>query len=98
YILVNVQPGVTGDYRVIVSNPVNSQTSSIAAVSIIAPLRLYATNVAAIRIGDGVQTLTAHGNSMFLDQFTPGGSYLCTLNIPDSGPSGLVAIGPNVVP
>jgi len=98
YVLANVQPGVTGDYRVIVSNPVNSQTSSIASVSIIAPLRLYATNLAAIRIGDGAQTLTTHGNSMFLDQFAPGGSYLSTVNIPDSGPSGLVAIGPNVVP
>ena len=97
YILENVQPGVTGNYQVLVSNPVNSQTSSVAVVSIIAPMRLEEANVVAIRIGDGAQTLSGHGNSMFLDQFAPDGSYVSTVTIPDTGPSSLVAIGPNVV-
>ena len=94
YVLTNVQPGVTGNYRVIVSNSINSETSSVAVVSIVAPLRLYPTNVVAIRIGDGAQTLTAHGNSIFLDQLAPDGTYLSTLSIPDSGSTSMVAIGP----
>jgi hypothetical protein len=97
YVLTNVQAGVTGNYRVVVTNSVNSEISSVAAVSVLTPLRLYSTNVVAIRIGDGAQTLTAHGNSMFLDQFAPGGAYVSTLNVPDSGPAAMVAIGPNVV-
>lgn len=96
-ILPEVQPGVTGNYQVIVSNAVNAVTSSVAAVAIAAPLRLYETNLVVIRVGDGAQTLSAQGNSMFLDQFTPEGIYVNTVNIPDSGPASLVAIGPNVV-
>jgi hypothetical protein len=61
-------------------------------------LRLYDTNVVVIRVGNGAQALTANGNSMFLDQFTPNGSYVSTLNIPDNGPSALITMGPNSVP
>src|SRR5262249_29821877 len=52
-ILTNVQPPVTGSYRVIVSNSVNAQTSAPVAVSIVSSLHLYATNIVAIRVGDG---------------------------------------------
>ena len=96
YILTNVQPPVTGNYRVIVSNALNSETSSVATVSIIPSVRLASTNFVAIRVGDGAQLLTTHGNSMFLDQFGPDGSYASTLNIPDNGPAGILAIGPTV--
>jgi hypothetical protein len=94
YVLTNVQPAVTGNYRVIVSNSVNSQTSSVVALSIVAPLRLYSTNVVAIRVGDGAQALTTSGNSMAVDQFAPDGTYLSTVGIPDSGPTSMLAIGP----
>src|SRR6185503_12592906 len=60
--------------------------------------RLYETNVLILRIGDGAQTLTLNGNSIFLDQFTPSGTYLNTVNIPDDGLAGMVAIGLNTVP
>ena len=96
YVLTNVQPGVTGSYQVIVSNSINAQTSAPAVVSIVGSLHLYPTNVVAIRVGDGAQGLTTHGNSMFLDQWAPDGSYLTTMSLPDSGPTSLVAIGPTV--
>jgi hypothetical protein len=96
YVLSNVQAPVTGNYRVIVSNSINSETSSVVVVSIVPLLHLYPTNVVAIRLGDGAQALTTHGNSMFLDQFAPDGSYLSTISLPDSGPMSIVAIGPNV--
>ena len=98
YVISNVQASVTGNYRVIVTGPVNSDTSSVASVSIAAePLQLAATNLVAIRIGNGEQALTARGNSIFLDDFAGGSALAGTLSIPDSGPTGMVAIGPNVV-
>ena len=97
YVLSNVQAGVTGNYRVIVSNSINSETSDVAVVAIAASARLYHTNAVAIRMGSGAQELTANGNSMFLDQFAKNGAYVNTLSIPDSGPYGIVGLGPNIV-
>lgn len=96
YVLTNVQPTVSGSYQVIVSNSINAQTSAPAAVSIVASLHLYPTNIVAVRVGDGAQGLTAHGNSMFLDQWAPDGAYLTTMNLPDSGSKSVVAIGPTL--
>jgi hypothetical protein len=96
YVLTNVQPALTGTYQVIVSNSVNAQTSAPVAVSIIASLHLYPTNVVTIRVGDGAQGLTTHGNSMFLDQWAPDGTYLTTMSLPDSGSRSVVAIGPTL--
>ncbi|MEO5802309.1 MAG: immunoglobulin domain-containing protein [Verrucomicrobiota bacterium] len=98
YILTNVQPPVTGNYRVIVSNFLNSVTSSVAVVAIANNLNLHSSNIVVIRVGDGAQTLTANGNSMFLDQFAGNGSYVSTLNIPDAGASAMITLGPNQVP
>ncbi|HVM48324.1 MAG TPA: immunoglobulin domain-containing protein [Candidatus Acidoferrum sp.] len=98
YILTNVQPAVTGNYQVIVSNSLNVQTSSPAAVAIIASLHLYPTNIAVLRVGDGAEALTTHGNSISVDQFAPDGTYLTTMSLPDGGPTSVVAIGPTVVP
>lgn len=96
YVVTNVQPVVTGSYQVIVSNTINAQTSAPAVVSIVASLHLYPTNVVAVRVGDGAQALTTHGNSMFLDQLAPDGAYLTTMSLPDSGAKSVVAIGPTV--
>jgi hypothetical protein len=96
YVLTNVQPQITGSYQVIVSNSVNSQTSAPATVSIVSSLHLYPTNIVAIRVGDGAQTLTTNGNSIFLDQWAPDGTYLTTMSLPDSGPTSVVAIGPTL--
>jgi hypothetical protein len=96
YVLTNVQPAVTGSYQVIVSNAINAQTSSAVTVSIVSSLHIYPTNVVAIRVGDGAQTLTTNGNSMFLDQWAPDGTYLTTMSVPDNGATGIVAIGPTL--
>jgi hypothetical protein len=97
YTLQNVQPGDAANYSVVVSNGANSVTSAPAALNVLAsPPRLYHTNVVVIRIGDGAQPSSVNGNSIYLDQFTPSGSYLNTVSIPDDGPTALVAMGPNV--
>ncbi|HOX56543.1 MAG TPA: hypothetical protein P5205_20370, partial [Candidatus Paceibacterota bacterium] len=97
YVLSNVQAGVTGNYRVIVWNSINTETSTVAVVAIAASTRLYDTNAVAIRMGSGDQQLTDQGNSMFLDQFAKNGAYVNTLSIPDSGPYGIIGIGPYIV-
>ena len=56
-------------------------------------LTLAETNLIVIRVGDGAQTQTLNGNSMYLDQYDLSGSYVNTVTVPDSGPSALVAIG-----
>jgi hypothetical protein len=99
YTIAAAQLSDAAGYSVIVTNSFNSVTSSPAQLNVSAtPFRLYETNVVIIRIGDGAQPLSLNGNSIFLDQFSPSGSYLNTVNIPDNGPSGMVAIGPNTVP
>jgi hypothetical protein len=72
-------------------------TSSVAGLTIVPNLHFYETNLIVIRVGDGAQALTLNGNSIFLDQFAPGGTYLQTMNIPDQGAAGMIAIGWNNV-
>jgi hypothetical protein len=98
YVISNVQPALTGNYLVIVSNFLNSVTSSVAALSIANSLHFYSSNLAVLRVGDGAQSLTANGNSMFLDQFAANGSYVSTLKIPDTGTNATITMGPTVVP
>jgi hypothetical protein len=95
-ILSNVQASVTGSYRVIVSNSINAQTSSPVSVSLVSSLKLYPTNIAVIRVGNGAQALATKGNSMFIDQWAPDGTYLTTMNLPDTGPDSILAIGPTL--
>jgi hypothetical protein len=96
YVLTNVQSPVTGSYQVIITNLLNAATSAPVTVSIVPSLNLYPTNVVVLRVGDGAQTLTTHGNSMFADQWAPDGTYLTTMNFPDSGSDSVVAIGPTL--
>lgn len=96
YALANVQTNDAGIFSVVISNSVNAVTSAPVALTVLTtPLRLYQTNIVVIRVGDGAQTLTLNGNSIALDQFTSSGSYVNTVNIPDSGSSPIIAIGLN---
>ncbi len=93
YSVTNTDVGDSGDYSVIVSNDFSSATSLPAAVNISTNVQLYRTNLIVIRVGDGAQTLNLNGNSISLDQFTPDGTYVNTVVIPDEGPSAMTAIG-----
>jgi hypothetical protein len=50
-------------------------------------------NLAVVRVGDGVQTLANTGNTVFIDQYTPLGLTVNSLQIPDSGASALIMSG-----
>ena len=52
-----------------------------------------AGNLAVLRLGDGTQTLTNSGNSLFLDQYTTNGSLMTSATIPDAGTSALLLSG-----
>ena len=49
-------------------------------------LTLSPTNLVVARVGDGAQTLSgATGNTLYLDQYTPAGSYVNSIQVPDEG-------------
>jgi hypothetical protein len=58
---------------------------------------LNQTNLIIARVGDGTQTLSTSGNSIFLDQFTTSGGYVNTVAVPDNGPSAAVMSGGSFV-
>ena len=52
-----------------------------------------AGNLAVLRAGDGSQTLSSHGNPVFIDQFTPSGTLVDSIAIPDNATNALIISG-----
>src|ERR1039458_4019247 len=50
-------------------------------------------NLAVLRVGDASQALTGSGNTVYIDQFTPGGTLVNSLALPDAGDSALLVSG-----
>ncbi len=87
-VLTNIQPSSAGTYRVAVGNAATAFQSYSATLTVInSPvLPLYSTNIIVARLGDGAQTLSgATGNTLYLDQYTPNGTYVSTVQVPDEG-------------
>lgn len=76
-------------------NPIGSTlvVAALLAVASRAQAQFIPGNLVIARVGDGTQTLANTGNSVFLDQFTTGGSLVNTLPIPDSGAASLIWSG-----
>jgi hypothetical protein len=94
--IVNAQPTDSDSYAVrVIYGPgsafIDSGTASLTVSA--TQLQLASGNLVVARVGDGAQTLRDAGNSIYLDQFSPAGSYVNTVTIPDSGPDGLIARG-----
>jgi len=51
---------------------------------------VQAQNIVVLQIGNGTETLSANGNSLFLKQFTPSGAAVSTVTIPNSGCTPLI--------
>lgn len=51
------------------------------------------TNLIVLRLGDGAESLSSRGNSIFLDQFTTNGVFSGTLPIPNNGSNALILSG-----
>jgi hypothetical protein len=85
-VLTNVQAANTGTYAVTVYNQTTAARQLTASLTVVtnALFPLAATNLIVARVGDGVQALSgATGNTLYLDQYTPAGNYVSTLQIPD---------------
>ncbi|MGZ5505071.1 MAG: beta strand repeat-containing protein [Limisphaerales bacterium] len=95
YTLSNVQSSMSASYAVIVSNSYGGVTSAAATLAVVPSIRLFPTNLIVVRVGDGAQTPTFNGNSVFLDQLTTNGTYVNTVSIPDTGASALIEMGPD---
>jgi hypothetical protein len=52
-----------------------------------------AGNLAVLRLGDGTESLGSRGNSVFIDQFTPGGTLVSSIAIPDNATNALIISG-----
>jgi hypothetical protein len=52
-----------------------------------------AGNLAVLRAGDATESLSSHGNSVFIDQFTTNGTLVSSLAIPDNATNALLISG-----
>ena len=87
-VLVNIQPPNGGTYYAVVTDSKGSTTSGNVTLNVLAAgvLALYPSNLVVARVGDGIQALSGRtGNTLYLDQYTPGGSYVNSIQIPDEG-------------
>lgn len=86
--LANIQVASNGTYSVVVSNLLTSPITNSATLSVInsSILNLSPGSLVVARVGDGAQALSATtGNTVYLDQYTTGGGYQDTIQIPDEG-------------
>jgi hypothetical protein len=72
----------------------------LAICALVLPLAVLAQtpfftpgNLAVLRVGDSSQTLTNSGNTVYIDQFTPAGTLVNSMAVPDSGDSALLVSG-----
>jgi hypothetical protein len=84
----------SGSYAVVVSGTYGAVTSASVTVIVAPPqTTFFPSNLVVLRVGDGAQTLTNSGNTLFLDQFASNGAYVSTMALPDSGASSLLISG-----
>ena len=83
--LTNIQLSSAGTYSVTISNAAGTGPSASATLNVSANyMRLSAGNLVVTRIGDGAQSLNnSTGNTLYLDQFQPDGTYVNTIMVPD---------------
>ena len=91
--LANVALTDAGTYTLVIRNYAGSATNSTTLSVLSPPVLLLLTNLAVLRVGDGSQTLSVNGNSVYVDQFTPAGDYVNSVTLPDSGSSAFLMAG-----
>ena len=86
-VFTNAQTSNSGSYSVSITNTFGQTNLTGIAVTVTAALQpVSSNNLVVVRIGDGVQTLSGvTGNTVYLDQYTPGGTYINTIQVPDEG-------------
>ncbi|MGZ5527844.1 MAG: beta strand repeat-containing protein [Limisphaerales bacterium] len=69
--------------------------SSVAQVAVASgsPVALAATNLVVLQLGDGVEAASANGNSVFIEQYSTGGTLVSAYAVDNSGPNALGITG-----
>lgn len=70
--------------------PTKSANTSSTQVSV---MPFTSGNLAVVRVGDGTETLSTNGNSIFIDEYTAGGTKVQSVPVPDSGANALIGSG-----
>ncbi|HVU35449.1 MAG TPA: MBG domain-containing protein [Opitutaceae bacterium] len=86
---LSIAPAAVGDggsYTVVVTNGVGSPVTSAAAVLVVKPLPkpFTAGNIVVVRVGSGAGSLVSSGNPVFLDEFTPDGALVQSIEVPSA--------------
>jgi hypothetical protein len=93
-VLDNIQTTNSGTYRVGVTNIFGGLAASATLTVTTSSQNLAATNLVVARVGDGSQALSSfNGNTLYLDQLTAAGTYVNTIQIPDTLPNALIVSG-----
>ena len=73
----------------------NASGSLVASNSyaVLAAQQFAPGNLAVLRVGDGAEDLSSHGNSVFVDQYATNGAFVSTVPIPDYGTNALLISG-----
>jgi hypothetical protein len=66
-----------------------------AQVAVYAPFTTR--NLAVLRIGNGPETLSASGNSVFIDEYGTNGTKVQTIPVPDNGTNGILEVPTSTV-
>ncbi len=94
FFATNAMAAESGSYAVVVTGTYGVVTSATTVVIVAPPqTTFFPSNLVVLRVGDGAQTLTNSGNTLFLDQFAPNGAFVSTMALPDSGSSALLISG-----
>jgi hypothetical protein len=94
FVSTNAVASETGSYAVVVTGTYGAVTSTPVTVIIAPPqATFFPSNLVVLRAGDGVQTLSSSGNTLFLDQYASNGLYVNTMALPDTGASALLISG-----
>jgi hypothetical protein len=95
-VLTNIQLASAGTYSVTISNAAGVGPSANATLNVVTNfIRLSEYNLIVARVGDGAQSLNnTIGNTLYLDQFQPNGSYVSTIMVPDAPTA---AFGPQLI-
>ena len=81
-----------GNSPLILRNSAGSTVSSNSYASDSAQ-QFLAGNLAVLRVGDGAESLSSHGTSVFLDQFSTNGTFLNSVAVPDNATNALIISG-----
>ena len=82
-----------GNTPLILENEQGAAISRNPFAGNVSSVQFLAGNLAVLRVGDGSETLSSHGNSVFLDQFTTNGAFVSSLPIPNHATNALIISG-----